>query len=90
MPMDELLALGAGQRTVGHDLHLVSVSSELHQRLRARMAETGECKVPVCVQGGRLRDGLHRVRLAHELAFAALPVTDDMAEGEFYRQRELV
>ncbi len=92
MTLAELLALRIGQGTVGYYVHAnkVNVSGEFHKQLRARMAETGECAVPVCVIGDRLRDGQHRVALAFELGLAGPPVTDELAESGFYRQRELL
>jgi hypothetical protein len=49
------------------------------------MAETGECLVPVCVTGGRLRDGQHRIAIAWELGLGSLPVTDDMTVSTYRR-----
>ena len=93
MRLTDILALHTPLRpgmTVAQMLPRIKVDgSGFFDELRARMAGAG-CLVPVCVEDGKLLHRHHRVKLAVELGFTVLPITDDLEESGNWMCRTLV
>jgi hypothetical protein len=85
MPMDEILNLKSGDfdgSALRDCLHLVDFNrynDDFYGKLRARMQETKTNAVPIEVQDGWLYNGHHRVKIAADLGFTEMNVSDEFA-----------